>query len=40
MIATPSPTTEEVRVEPITDDDREQIRELLLQAEHLMERES
>ena len=32
-----TPHIEDVRVEPITDDDRERIRELLLQVQNLVE---
>lgn len=35
MIA-PNITAEEVRVEPITDDERERLRELLLQVQNLV----
>ncbi len=36
-MTTLSPTTDEVRVEPVTDDDRDRIRELLLQVQNLVE---
>lgn len=36
----PNVAAEEVRVEPITDDDRERVRELLLQVQNLVDVEN